>query len=379
MRIKTEKETFSPLRLLLKTLLLFGMINLAFALVNPLPVVGRLSAYNWLYPGRFRLPYGERPDLAYNLSLYNLDGMFASHEISRPKAPDEFRVIMVGDSATWGYLLKPQETLSAQLNLRGLTTATGKQLTVYNLGYPTISLIKDLLILERALAYQPDLIIWRTTLEAFPRSKQLDSPIVQNNAPAIRQLIEHYALDLDPADSSFFTPNIWQQTLVGQRRALADLIRLQMLGILWSATGIDQYYPPEYDPPLNDLPSDETFHELQPPRLNASDLAFDVMEAGDEISGQVPILLLNEPVFRSSGQNNDIRYNFFYPRWAYDQYRQLVVQFTQSVGWYYLDAWDWVPASEFTNSAIHLSADGETLLADRLVPVLEELLADLKE
>lgn len=35
-------------------------------------------------------------------------------------------------------------------------------------------------------------------------------------------------------------------------------------------------------------------------------------------------------------------------------------------GWTYYDYWDLVPQTEFTNSAIHLTPFGETLLADRI-------------
>ena len=163
-----------------------------------MPALGRLSAYNVLFPGRVRLPYGERPDLAYNLSLYNLDAMFASHEIAGGSKPaDEYRVVLIGDSSAWGFLQHPEDTLSAQLNARGLATPSGKRVRVYNLGYPTLSLTKDLLMLSRAVHYQPDLIIWLVTLESFPASQQLASPIVQHNPQAVRELIAAGSLELD--------------------------------------------------------------------------------------------------------------------------------------------------------------------------------------
>ena len=77
-------------------------------------------------------------------------------------------------------------------------TACGKTVHAYNLGYPTISLTKDLMILDQANSYQPDLVIWLTTLEAFPKEKQLSSPIVANNAERVRQLITQ----IWPGDSS---------------------------------------------------------------------------------------------------------------------------------------------------------------------------------
>ncbi len=56
-------------RLLMKTGVLFLLLNVAFAHLNPLPALGRISTYNILLPGRTRLPYGENPARAYNLSV----------------------------------------------------------------------------------------------------------------------------------------------------------------------------------------------------------------------------------------------------------------------------------------------------------------------
>ena len=56
----------SPARFLvnviIKALLLFALVDVLVALVDPLPALGRLSAYNVLLPGRLRLPYGDVPD-----------------------------------------------------------------------------------------------------------------------------------------------------------------------------------------------------------------------------------------------------------------------------------------------------------------------------
>jgi hypothetical protein len=51
-----------------------------------------------------------------------------------------------------------------------------------------------------------------------------------------------------------------------------------------------------------------------------------VLAATLERAGDVPVLLINEPMFISSGQNSDLRYNSFYPRWAYDQYRAMLAE-----------------------------------------------------
>jgi hypothetical protein len=81
----TDAEQVKLWRVVLKALLLFAVFNLAFAGFAT-EQLGRLSAYNVLLPGRERFPFGEEPDRAYNLSLYNLDAMFASHVVSAPPA-----------------------------------------------------------------------------------------------------------------------------------------------------------------------------------------------------------------------------------------------------------------------------------------------------
>lgn len=350
-----------PFRALLKGLTLAVILSLLLPL---LPEASQVSAYNLLFPGRPRLPFGETPAQSYNLSLYDIPAMFAAHEISQPKAGDEFRVLVLGDSSVWGTLLRPEETLPAQLNAHNLAFC-GKAARFYNLGYPTISLTKDLLLLDYAARFQPDAILWLTTLEAFPLDKQLASPLAANNAERIASLISRYRLTLDPRDLALAQPTYWSRTLPGQRRALADLIRLQLYGVPWAATGIDQFYPASYPPPQTDFEEqDDKFHDLHPP-LDENQLAYPILRAGIEHS-PAQVWLVNEPMLISAGENGHIRYNFFYPRWAYDAYRAQLADLANRVGWNYIDLWDLLPPEEFTNSAIHLTPAGESLLAKAL-------------
>jgi len=362
------------LRVVIKALILFVLVNILFAWVYPLPALGHLSIYNRLIPGRIRLPYGDNPATAYNISLYNLDAMFSAHEIDKgPKPLDEYRVLLIGDSSTWGYLLKPEQTLSAQINASNLTTLDGRQVAAYNLGYPVMSLMKDLVILHRALQYQPDLIIWLVTLESFPVDKQLFPPLLQNNPETVNTLIREQQLNLDSTDSELPSRKFYQQTIVGARRELANWLRLQLYGLLWAATGIDQDIPDQYTLRLEDLSADDSFHNLTPPHLQASDLALDVLQAGINLAGDTPVVVINEPMFISQGENSNIRYNFYYPRWAYDDYRNLLKEASASGGWQYLDLWDIVPPGEFTNTAVHMTANGTTILADRVSETISSI------
>jgi hypothetical protein len=358
-------------------LLLFVACNVIFAVLNPMEALGRVSLYNSVLPGRERLPYGEDSAKSYNLSTYNLPAMFASHIVARPKAADEFRVMVIGDSGTWGWLLNNENTLAGQINAQSLTTADGKRIVAYNLGYPVMALTKDVMILEEAMKYQPDLIVWPITLESFPRAKQIFPSIVQNNAPRVRSLIDRYQLKLDLNDPRFVDPDFLGKTIVGQRRNLADWLRLQALGFSWAATRIDQAIPAEIKLRQSDFEKDVSWQDFKEPvTLTENDLAFDVLGAGLKMVDDVPVLIINEPMFISNGQNSDLRYNSFYPRWAYDQYHALLNDKAMANRWHYLDLWDSIAPDEFTDTPVHLTPNGMAqfakVVSEEIVKLIHE-------
>ncbi len=361
-------------RVALKALLLFALLNAAFALARPLDALGRLSLYNALFPGRARLPYGEVPAEDYNLTLNNLPAMFAAHALARPKAADEFRVLLLGDSGTWGWFLRPEETLAGQLNALELTAAGGRRVVVYNLGYPVMALTKDLLLLDAALAYDADLVLWPVTLQSLARGRQLDHPLLQENPGRVRDLITRYDLALDPFDARFVSRTRLDETVVARRRDLADLLRLQALGLAWAATGIDQAIPADILLRQSDLDADESWLDVAGPRtLTDDDLTFDVLRAGAARAGGVPVVIINEPIFVSNGANSDVRYNSFYPRWAYDQYRALLAERAAAEGWRLLDLWDAIPPDKFTDTPVHLTPAGTRLLAKALEAQISQI------
>ncbi len=363
-------------RISLKALLLFVALNLVFALARPLDTLGQVSLYNILFPGRARLPYGEIPSEDYNLTLHNLPAMLAAHEAARPKAADEYRVLIIGDSATWGWFLENRHTLAGQINALGLRAADGRRVVAYNLGYPVMSLAKDLLWIDTMLEKgNPDMVIWPVTLQSFARGRQLEHPLLHENADPMRGLIARYGLALDASDPRFRDRTLPEETMVGRRRDLADLLRLQAWGLAWAATGRDQAIPDPIPLRQTNLEADESWLDIPVPRaLTADDLAFDVLMAGIKRIGDVPLVIVNEPMYISDGANSHIRYNSFYPRWAYDQYRDLLSKALAAEDVIYLDLWDTIPATEFTDTPVHLTPVGTQLFAEQLVGGLAQLL-----
>lgn len=350
---------------LVKTIISFILFN---AVLMALPAHGsaqQVSLYNSLVPGRARFPFGENPQEAYNFSLYDVNAMFASHQVSAAVQSDEVRIFVIGDSSVWGTLLHNDETLTGQLNAMHLTCHQ-KPLEFFNLGYPTISLTKDMMIMQRALQEQPDAFLWLTTLEAFPLDKQLASPLAANNRALIEPLIERYHLPL-----AFSTEKemLWQRSLWGRRRELADWLRLQLYAFPFAATGVDQIYP-EFTPAAWDLEAESNFYQFSPPQLPDEQMLYQALPAARDMLGDTPLLVVNEPIMISEGANSDIRYNFFYPRWAYDQYRQDLSATAQENTIPLVDAWDWIAAQQFTNSAIHMTPQGEGAFANRLAATI---------
>jgi hypothetical protein len=358
-------------RMLLKSFALFVALNFIFALIKPMPAIGKLSLYNWLLPGRERLPYGDDPARSYNLNLYSLEAMFASHKLAGdPKAANEFRVFVIGDSSVWGFLLENEDTLTGALNSADLLSADGRAVVFYNLGHPTISLTKDLMILDYAMQYEPDLIIWPVTLESFPINKQTSSPIVQNNAERVRNLIARFNLAIDPNGSELEEESVFDHSLIDQRRNLADIVRLQLYGFSWAATGIDVFIPDEIELRATDLESTQDYYGLLPSELPRDWLAFDVLQAGVDLAGETPVLIVNEPIYVSQGANSDIRYNSFYPRWVYDAFRELIEAESAARDWQYADLWQAAGNAEFTNTPIHLTPQGTLEFGEAIIAEL---------
>lgn len=366
--------TFNPtwqtvFRIGIKAGLLFVMINVLFATASPLPQLGHLSIYNVLVPGRERLPYGVSPD-SYNLSPSTIEMMFASHQVASPKLPDEYRVFLLGDSSVWGFLLENKHTLSGYLNAGNYHLSTGQKLTAYNLGYLQNSITKDVLLLDYAKQYQPDMILWLITPESFYRPTQLDPAILQHHPDRVRTLINQYHLQLNPQDERFIEPDFWGRTLVGQRRELANWLRLQAYGFTWAATGIDQAFLP-YTPRSNDFDTDTLWHDYAKENpFTAEDLAFDVLSAGAALAQNIPLLIINEPIFIADGRNSDLHYNAWYPRWMYDHWRAIMAQQAQTAGWHYIDLWDSIAPTEFTDSPVHLTPAGSEQLSQLLAEII---------
>lgn len=361
-------QKIHPVRLAVKTLLIFVVLNLLFAWLNP--PVERLSLYNHLFPGRTRFPYGLGQRTT---SITDIDSLFASHEISAPKAADEYRVVVLGDSSIWGDGLEHNQTAITRLNEFSLS-CKGKTVKFYNLGYPHLAAIKDMMILDRAMDFEPDAVIWSFSLRTLlPKSP---NRFLKENASYVLELPMSYTLPPYPyAELDYEPPTFWQKTLIGRRVDLAWIFKLQVLGGVWTAlekdTGTDYRAPDALPSPAefnrNNLAADLSYREFDAPSDElVPSLWLGYLDTAEEIAGEIPILYVNQPMFIASGENSDLHYNEAYPRWAYDQYHEFIRADMAAQNRHLLDIWNAIDASYFTGATFHLSPEGERIKADLL-------------
>lgn len=361
-----------PLRVLIKALCFFVVINVLYALIDPQGA--QVSGYNVIFPGRTRLPFGVGGD-SYSAAIENVDRSFASHMISAPKEPYEFRVVMLGDSSLWGEDLGAYEVLSEQWNRLNIPCGN-KVIKAYNLGYPHPSVLKDLVILDKAVEYDPDLIVWFVTLNTV--ISQRINPFLVANRERAAKILTSYDIGFQQAEGFEGESTFYEKTIIGQRSELARQIKLEMLGIVWVATREDTNRLAPNAPPDSSINNNARYRGMEPPQEIKDMLLFEALSAGQKIAGSVPVLIVNEPMFIAAEERSPVRYNAVYPRWVYDQYRGYIANQAQSAGWDYLDLWDAVPSEFFADARFHLKVEGEQLLIQHINPAMQSMACEPK-
>lgn len=368
------------LRICIETLFIFSIVNVVFAWINP--PIKSLEPFNRILPGFQRFPILQtaviKKDGTVNYStevISDLDILLPSHYISgQQKSKDEYRIILLGDSSARGAGLSIEQTLAGQINQSNLRSCDNRSMVVYNLGLPGPAL-KDLMILSEAMKnYDPDLVIWTFTMDTFQAVDALqqrqDRIIISSNIDRIRalekitghQFLTNYNL---PKTTSFI-----DRTIYGRAGELNLLLRLSLLDINYMSIGTDE---PRMLVDTSRIQKKAVDKNDNYADLKSGDNVMDILDvrlllSASKIAKEIPIIYVNEPIY--SRKQNPVRYNESYPRWAYDQYRSAFHNLIETQSWIYLDLWDQLPPSEFSNSAFHRTAKGETLMAQVLIPVI---------
>lgn len=125
---------------------------------NPFSLVRYTPAGRRLVPGAdvvIRNHYLSRRDVPMRINAHG----FRDHELRVPKPEGEVRILVLGDSITWGDYLPAQEVYVERLESR-LRARGARQVEVVNAGVGDMGLRGEVeLLLERGLAVEPDVVI----------------------------------------------------------------------------------------------------------------------------------------------------------------------------------------------------------------------------
>lgn len=314
---------------------------------------------------------------------WTLDPLLEAHEIAQPKAPDEYRVIFLGDSATFCLYCPARESISQAFTDLG-ETIDGKQVRAYNLAYPGSDWLKDILILQHALKFEPDAIVWLVTAKGSGDQPLPQEPeahlITRINAAELPALASEYNLDTWETRRYANADAWYQQSLWTHGGRLRDWLVL-MARTLRSAliqpgkdlTG-DYLFP---GPPVTsqsirasaEINSSLPGYDVMPNRQ------WELLRAGRQMAREANVLLLivNEPIYVGSGENSDINYNSFYERGLYDRFRTALAEFVAQHDLPYLDLWNMLPPEDFSNTSLHYNAEGNRRVAGEVMKGLQSL------
>ncbi|HZY42269.1 MAG TPA: hypothetical protein VFF59_09755 [Anaerolineae bacterium] len=367
-------------RVLIKALvllILFDAAQIAFDLAGALD--------RWLLYRLFTPPT-ERLGLADQIGdpiWWTLDPLLAAHQIAQSKAPDEFRVIFLGDSATFCLYCRSTEAIPSLFTQLG-ATFDGKRVVGYNLAYPGSDWLKDVLILKHALKYQPDAIVWLVTAKGTgdqPLPQEPDAHLITRlNAAELPALAGQFNLDTWEMQR-YADADAWTQRSIfthggRYRDGLILVARSFRNALIYPNKDLSQEYllpgEPVTTKPIqavaeinSALPGYGTFPNRQ----------WELLRAGQQLANEagVPLLIVNEPTYIGSGPHSDANYNSFYERNLYDRFRAALTDFTRQHALAYLDLWDLLPPDNFSNTPLHYTLDGNRRVAQKLLTALSTM------
>lgn len=347
-------------RALIKGVALLLIFDALFIALRPFDALQPLSLYGSLLPYRTRiiLPVGGDQ----SNQLMPLETLLRAHEINRPKAQDEYRVIVLGDSGINGWGNDDSHTVSGLLSASGYSIGS-KRLKAYNLAFVGPSEMRDLVIADAALDYEPDMVIAFVDLPGFQNiyPHQL---IELNQARMVRLTARFGLTDINARTYTHADDTWWQQSIFVERGAIYRWLRFQSMSLQTYQTGaVKQIAPNE---PIPAQPAMRADDPLFTPMPNP---AWRSLIALRDLAG-LPTLIVNEPILIMPGST--VNYNALYGREVYDQYRSVLHTFCMSNKLWCLDIWNALSPNDFTDSPLHHTDSGNAVIAQAVLKALHE-------
>ena len=331
-----------PLRVILKALILFFVLNLLLTLFpypsyfvfrQLLPKLNKFPIYVVYYDSQAKHGFGAQ-------NVFDVNVLFNTHLISYEKKPaNQYRIIFIGD------LTVRDGTIYPMINQQ---ECNGKILHAYDLGYYGASATKDLMILQESMKYSPDLIVWSVTSRTLSNEPK---DFALANSADLEKLITTYGLPI-PADQSMTGRSFFSG---------GDKIRLQTRLVLNYAILFPAIRSPQriIQTAINDIKANNAADQEALPASGA--YLFSALTAASQIAGDAPLMLIDMP-----------RPSIVVTQADYLQYRHGLSSLNTEQHWSFLDLGNLIPDKDFIDK-IHRNADGETLFDKAVIPAILEI------
>ena len=368
------------LRVVGKALLLFVVFDVLQAAAHLDRRLESLSIYRRMVPPMARLDImRDYPTPV----MWRLEPLLDAHAIGGPKAPDEFRVAVLGDSGSFDLFSPARDAIPGQMTRLGATIG-GRKLRAYNLSYQTPNPLKDLVVLEHALQRSPDAIVWFVTLydlaaDAPPPFRPDVHLVLRVNRDDVRDLAARFSISTWETRALFGKPDRWwRRSILFQGDRYRDWALLVARGALDAVTPGDPSDTWRARRPWigsAPLPEQPLFRDLGPDDPPMPNARWKTLEAGKALAdeGRVALLLVNDPIFRASGPRSDREYNSYYGRAIYDRYRAVLARYCAERGIALLDLWDFLAPPEFGDTPQHYLPGANARIARAVTERLEEM------
>ncbi len=316
-------------------------------------------------------------------NLFDISLILRQHEICRrPKLhPEEGAITLFGNSSVFGLHVPADQTFAGMLNRRWDARST--PLHMYNLAFVFPYQLKDALIVEGALDYKPDLIVYGITLFDFIHLAPLGWPdaltqfFIANDA-VIDRLNDGGAAGLDDL------VDIYRERPDHQGKLRQQWIRLRELGSFLRLAArqnapalISRWLLSPEDGPVPLPPNKKKALSRKDPDYECQKIVNDFNSFFGEQWTSWNVLAYLEQVQRERGidvvvfnvpiQHNPKGecYNGRYPSEAYAGYRNWIREETKSLGLEFWDLHDLLSKGDFDDS-IHPTELGHRRMANEL-------------
>lgn len=372
----------SPARLgraVVKAMLLFVAFDLFQAMIDLPARLERLPVLGAVEDARIaRLTI---PKDVETLQWFPLGPLLDAHEIGRAKAPDEYRVGVLGASGTYCDTCTPAEAIAGAMSAED-ARIEDRRVVAYNLSVKGVDWLKDVLILNRAVDRGVDAVVWLVTayrsVDQPFKKDDLPHSFVTLNQDDLPALAREFGISTWETRRSDTERVWWRRSLWFTGGRYRDwLVLLGRTIVLAGIPGDPTALPkPDDAERINDRPIKKVarFNSQTPGAQEMPNARWNLLRVGAELARRrgVRLLLVNEPILIGSGANSEVNYNSHLERKYYDRYREVMATFARDNQIEYLDLWNLLPPEDFTDMVLHHTPAGNAKIADAVVRRLEE-------